>query len=339
MSRPWPVALLSGVIGALFATGLVAVTGGLRTHTVTLRVVQREVPIPVPVAASTTILNVAERMRPMVVQVRVDGDRGQASGSGVIFRSDGHILTNNHLVAGAGSISVLLSNGTTKPATLVGGDPETDVAVLSIDKTGLAAAPLGSTASLRAGDVTIAIGSTVSLAVVSTLGNQVTQDKGPTLLDMIQTDGPMPASSTGGALVDSSGAVVGLATVVPGSPGYAVPIDTAQDVAQQLIASGRVVHSWLGIEGGDVDPDTARKWGIDGGAIVNVVRAGSPAAQAGVAVKDVITSLDGVHVGSMNALRVALRSRRPGYTISFTYYRDGAVRQGQTTLQERPASW
>ena len=338
-SRPWPVALLSGVIGALFATGLVAVTGGLRTHTDTVRVVEREVPIPVPVAAGTTILKVAERMRPMVVRVRVDGDHGQASGSGVIFRSDGHILTNDHLVAGAGSIAVVLSDGTSKPATLVGGEPETDVAVLRIDKTGLPAAPLGSAASLRAGDVIMAIGSTVSLAVVSTMGNQVPQDKGPTLLDMIQTDGPIPASSTGGALVDSSGAVVGLATVIPGGPGYAVPIDTAQDVAQQLVASGRVAHSWLGIEGGDVDADTAHQWGIDGGAVVKTVHAGSPAAQAGIAVRDVITSLDGVHVASMNGLKVALRSRRPGYTVSFTYYRAGGPHQGQATLQERPPSW
>ena len=182
----------------------------------------------------------------------------------------------------------------------------------------------------------MAVGTSVSLGIISTLGGVVTQDRGPTLLDLIQTDAPISLTSTGGALVDVRGNVVGIVDVIPGGTGYAIPVDTARSVATQLITTGRVVWAWLGIEGTDVDGSTAKDLGVAGGAMVRDVSTGSPAAEAGIGPRDVITSIDGSTISSMNGLKVLLRTRSPGTVVGLTFVRDGKERRTQATLKPRP---
>jgi putative serine protease PepD len=285
---------------------------------------------------------IAERMRPAIVQIEVEGDNLKASGSGVILRSDGHVLTNQHVVEGANDITVVMSDGTEHKGKLVGGDMDSDIAVIKIEGGSFPTAVLGTATNLKVGNQALAIGSPLGLAggpslsvgVVSALGRQVDSSDGPPLLDMIQTDAPIAPGSSGGALCDSTGAVIGITTAIAVSDvgaeglGFATPIDIARDVAEQLITTGKVVHVWLGIEGED---------GLNNaGALVRKVRAGSPAADAGVKERDVITSVEDRKITSMAGLVVALRSRKPGQVVKLGLVRDGKPVTVQATLVERP---
>lgn len=348
--RVLTIAVLSGLISSLLTTGLIAVAGGFGDRTVTYRSVEREAPLPgvaTGVAAGTggtnpTIVDIAERVRPAIVQVEVEGNAGRGSGSGVLLRTDGHVLTNQHVIDGAEKINVVMADGREYEGKLLGGDPETDIAVIKIDGASFPTATLGSALGLKVGHQAIAIGSPLGLAggpslsvgVVSALGRQVDSRDGPPLLDMIQTDAPIAPGSSGGALLDGRGAVIGITTAIAVSEvgaeglGFATPIDIARDVAEQLITTGKVVHVWLGIEGEDGTSST--------GALVRRIRADSPAAKAGVQERDIITSVEGRKVTSMSALVVALRNRKPGQVVTIGLTRDGKPMTVQATLVERP---
>lgn len=356
----WQVGLLAGSISALLTVGLVVVGGGFRERTVvgnTVPAVERVVapavatPVTAPGSPANAVVDIAEHMRPAIVQIRVSGGDGPGSGSGVVFRSDGHVLTNHHVVEGARRITVVMADGEEEGAHLVGSDPETDIAVVKVDKTDVPSAPLGSATSLRVGQLAVAIGSplglaggpSVSVGVVSALGREIDAgDEGPPLLDMIQTDAPIAPGSSGGALVDGTGAVIGVTTAIAVSEvgaeglGFATPIDIARDVAEQIIASGRAVHVWLGVEGEDVDPGMAKQLGVPGGASIRDVRPGSPASRAGIAERDVIVAVDGVPVRSMGGLKVQLRSHRPGDVVTLALQRGKETRSVKVKLAERP---
>jgi putative serine protease PepD len=345
--RVLAIAILSGLISSLLTTGLIAVGGGFEARTVTHRSVEKEA-AAVPVASRTGngsnpgIVEIAERVRPAIVQIEVEGADGTGSGSGVLLRTDGHVLTNHHVIDGADTITVVMSDGEERPGKLIGGDPDTDVAVVKVDGAGLPIATLGSATNLKVGNQAIAIGSPLGLAggpslsvgVVSALGRQVDSRDGPPLLDMIQTDAPIAPGSSGGALLDSAGSVIGITTAIAVSDvgaeglGFATPIDIARDVAEQLITTGKVVHVWLGIEGEDGSSNS--------GALVRKIRADSPAAKAGVEVRDVITSIEGKPVTSMSALVIALRTRKPGQVVTIGISRDGKPLTVDATLVERP---
>lgn len=351
----WVVGLLSGVIGALLATSLIALAGP-RDRTVTVTAVERLVtPAGVTGAASTPsadVVGIAERIRPAIVQVVIEDESGdEGSGSGVIFRSDGMVLTNNHVIAGAERIEVLLADGREVRAELVGGDPETDIAVIRLsDARDLATAPLGSTSDLKVGQLAIAIGSplglaggpSVSVGVISALGREVVGTDGPPLRDMIQTDAPITQGSSGGALLDRYGSVIGITTAIAVSEvgaeglGFATPIDVARHVAGQLVDKGRVDHVYLGIQGEDLDQATAAKLAVKGGALVREVVEGSPADKAGLVPRDVITAVDGKPVSGFGALIVLLRTRAPGDEVEVTIVRDGRSLTKRATLAEKP---
>lgn len=326
--RGWPVALLAGIIGALLATGVLSVTGTMERKTDTIRtVVQREAsPVAVPVAAGAGIVEIAEKTRPAVVEIRRGRDE-TPSGSGVVFRSDGWVVTSAQVVDGVETVAVVMADGSTETGMVAGRDPESNVALVKVGRTGMSTAALGSVATLKVGQVAVVVGASLSVGVISALGREVKAPGGTVLLDMIQTDAPVQPASTGGALVDSGGGVIGITAAIEGG-GYATPIDVARDVAEQLIANGRVVHAWLGVEGGDTT----------GGALVRRVREGSPAASAGLAPRDVIVSIDGTTVESMTALKVLLRSRRPGQAVDITFLRDGRTQHVIVTLSPRPTS-
>lgn len=354
-TRVWQVGVLSGLVSALLTAGLVVVSGGLRDDEATAPGVER-VAAPVQAsglvapASSNAIVDIAERTRPAIVQIRVGGGQGPGSGSGVVFRSDGHVLTNHHVVEGARRITVVMADGGEEPGRLVGSDPETDIAVVKLDRAGVSSAALGSATTLKVGQMAVAIGSplglaggpSVSVGVVSALGRQLDGDDGRPLLDMIQTDAPIAPGSSGGALVDDAGAVIGITTAIAVSGvgaegmGFATPIDIARQVGAQLISKGKVSHPWLGIEGVDLDPGAARAMGVDGGAVVRDVKGDSPAAHVGIAAGDVITAVDGSPARSMGGLKVLLRSHQPGDDVTLAVRSDNRARTVRVRLEERP---
>jgi serine protease Do len=350
--RTWLIASIAGMVGAMLATGVVVVAGGL-DRPGTERIVERqEVPVrTVSSQATASVADIAQRVRPAIAQVLAEGKSGDSSGSGVLFRSDGHVLTNFHVVDGADAVTVVLDSGRELPAKVVGSDPETDVAVLKIDGGPFPVATLGTAADLRVGQSAIAIGSplglvggpSVTVGVVSALHRRLDTRTGPPLLDMIQTDAPISPGSSGGALLDSGGAVIGLTTAVATTDGaqglgFATPIDVARTSAEQLIATGKVVHVWIGIQGTDVDPTTAKGLGIDGGALVGSIVKGSPADKAGLLVRDVIIQCDGHQVDTMGTLVVLLRDRKPGDVVGLLVRRGSQDKHMTISLVERPAN-
>jgi S1-C subfamily serine protease len=350
--RTWLVASISGMVGALLASAVVVVAGGLGQRGSERVIERQEMPVQTVSTGTTgsqSVVDIAQRVRPAITQILVEGKDGAASGSGVLFRSDGHLLTNFHVIDGADAVKVVIDSGRELTATVIGSDPDNDVAVLKIDGGPFPVATLGSAADLRVGQPAIAIGSPLGLAggpsvtvgVVSALHRRLDTRAGPPLLDMIQTDAPISPGSSGGALLDANGAVIGLTTAVATSDGaqglgFATPIDVARSSADQLIAGGKVVHVWLGIEGTDVDPTTAKDLSIEGGALVGRVVKDSPADKGGLQVRDVIVAVDNQPVKTMGALVVALRGRSPGSTVSLDVRRGKDQKRMTVSLVERP---
>jgi len=349
--RTWLVASISGLVGALLASGVVIAAIGLNGGSTEHVIERQEVPVQTVASAPTSesVVAIAQRVRAAIAQIQVEGKEGDSSGSGVMFESDGHLLTNFHVIDGADAVKVELDSGRELTAKVIGSDPENDVAVLKVDGGPFPVASLGSAIDLRVGQSAIAIGSPLGLAggpsvtvgVVSALHRRLDTRSGPPLLDMIQTDAPISPGSSGGALLDANGAVIGLTTAVATTDGaqglgFAIPIDIARSSADQLIAGGKVVHVWLGIEGTDVDPTTASEMSIDGGALVGTVVKGSPADKSGIQARDVIVAVDNHPVKTMGALVVALRARTPGNTVSLDVRRGKYLKKVTVSLVERP---
>jgi S1-C subfamily serine protease len=350
----WGVAVLSGLVGSVLTFGLVAASGALDRDDADPAVIREAVPVSTPSdgdAALEPVVRIAEDVSPAIVRIEVSGDRN-GTGSGVVFRDDGYLLTNAHVVVDAQRITVVLADGREHGGTLVGTDPLTDVAVVKIDDEGpFTVAVLGSAAPLRVGQAAVAIGSplgliggsSVTTGVISALGRSVLTPAGPPLLDMIQTDAAIAPGSSGGALLDGAGSVVGITTAIAVSDtgveglGFATPIDIARSVADDLIVSGKAVHVWLGIEGRDLDATSAAARGVDGGAVVVDVVGDSPAAAAGLATDDVIVAISGTPVRSMSALVIALRDRRPGDRMELEVLRQDDRSTVDLELATRPA--
>ncbi len=356
----WAVAGVSAVVASLVSTGLVVTLVGTRSRSTSSDVaVERQIvrPRTASTVSSSPVVDIAERLRPAIVQLKVQAADRSTTGSGVVFRSDGHVLTNAHVVESATVIRVAMANGQEMGAHLVGTDPETDTAVVKLDGGPFPVATLGTAVDLRVGQTAMAMGFPLGLAggpsvsggMVSALHRQVrttgaNNQARTALVDMIQTDAPIAPASSGGALLDGNGAVIGITTSVEsGDPvgtgfGFATTIDVARSVADELIRTGKVVHSWLGIEGGDLDAATALDLNLEGGAMVAVVADASPAQRGGLATRDVIVAVDGHPVASMGDLVMVLRSHAPGDSVVVKVVRDRRTRTAAITLVERPAS-
>jgi len=246
---------------------------------------------------SAAIRNVVQETKPAVVQItneqyQMDGSSDTAFtvpagvGSGVIYDQQGHILTNNHVIAGAQQLTVALPDGKTYPAKLVGADPLTDLAVLKIDGQNLPVASFGDSSQLQVGDWVVAIGNalalsggpTVSAGVVSALGRTVQEpgetsgSQGPFLFDVVQTDAPINPGNSGGPLVDLQGKVIGINTLVAGQAepgvqaqgiGFAISIAAAKPIADQLVATGQATHPYIGVQQIPLNPVIANRLGTD----------------------------------------------------------------------------
>ena len=343
--RVMTVVALTSCISVLLTLGVVAVVRPFRVD---------EAPgggsVPMtPTGSLSSVGDVAAltaAVRPAVGHVRAVGageDGGDATGSGVLFHRDGLMLTAHHVVEGAASLLVVLDDGRRVAARLVGGDSDTDIAVLDLEGSDFPVAELASEAdggrgAVEAGAPAITVGAPgdaaagplVRATMVSAVGQEAAVD-GRRLVDMIRTDAAMASGCAGGAVVDRDGRVIGIASAnVDGadgtSVGYATPIAVAAAVAEQLVTSGKVVRGWLGIEGASRD-----------GALVHRVAPGSPAAAAGLAPGDVITGIDGWPVASMSALVARLRTLAPGDGVRLSIRRESAVVEMPATLAEKPA--
>ena len=327
--------------------------------------VSEDVPNDEPVA------QVAAQVSPSVVQVNVRAvqttpfgtQEGEGLGSGVIYRNDGYIITNNHVVAPPGSspadeVNIAFADGSTEQGEVVGRDPATEIAVVRVDRDDLPAARFKEGSDLLVGQLAVAIGSpsgfqsTVTSGVISGLNREVPAEytggrQDQALVDLIQTDAPISPGNSGGALVDRDGEIVGInvAYLPPQetgaeSIGFAIPSDTAISVADQLIESGQVSSPFLGIRNQDLTPEIAEQFGlsVQKGVIVIQVDPGTPADDAGLRREDVITALDSTKIEGSGDLLGALRDYRPGDTVTLTVLRggSGAEETVEVELGERP---
>jgi putative serine protease PepD len=307
----------------------------------------------------------AATVLPSVVSITFEAGRGSGSGSGIVLSEDGQILTNNHVVAeaanGDGSLSVTFSDGSTADAEIVGRDPASDLAVIQAeDVSGLTPATLGSSDDLNVGDTVLAIGSPLGLdgsvtsGIVSAVGRAITlgqEEQSPfgpgernqspaAVIDAIQTDAAINPGNSGGALVNTDGQVVGINTAIASlaqgttsqggniGVGFAIPIDAARDIAEQLVDDGEATHAYLGVSIADTEDGS--------GALVGSVDDGQPAADAGLEDGDVITRLGDAEVTDAADLTAAVRANQPGDTVEVTYTRDGEEHTVDVTLGELP---
>jgi serine protease Do len=337
----------------------------------------------------TAIRTVSQQVKPAVVQI-TNQQEVQTSqfnqpfvvpagvGSGVIYDSQGHILTNNHVIEGAQQLLVSLPDKRSFPARLVGADPQTDLAVVQIQGDNLPVAQLGDSNQLQVGDWVVAIGNalalpggpTVTQGVVSALGRTVqepaspsggpqgggpaspgsqSQSAGPFLFDVVQTDAPINPGNSGGPLINLQGQVIGINTLVAGQAepgvaaqgiGFAISIATARPIADQLVQTGQVVHPFIGIQYVPLNPAIAAQLGVQAqdGAVIGQVVPGSPAAVAGLQPRDIITSIDGQPLQGESALAEAINHHKPGDTIMLSVLRARQQISTQVKLGELPAS-
>src|SRR5712692_6478315 len=270
----------------------------------------------------------------------------RGSGSGFIIDADGSILTNYHVVDRAERITVKLSDGRTLRAHLIGADPDTDIALIKVDgQSGLPVAPLGDSSSLRMGEWVCAIGNplgyehTVTVGVVSYLGRKLFD---ASLDNYIQTDAAINFGNSGGPLINSRGDVIGINAAISSrasSIGFAVPINGATAILQQLRARGRVSRGYIGVTLRDVDPDLQRSLSlsVSRGALVQDISEGSPGERAGLRAYDVIVSLDETPVANDDELIRLIAARTPGSPAHIRLVRDGHEQTITVKLAERPA--
>lgn len=311
-----------------------------------------------------SVRQVAEAVKPAVVQVsnlqkatsQLGSRNGRTTstdpvetgvGSGIIYDKAGYILTNSHVVIGADALLVTLPDGRSYPATLVGQDQMTDLAVIKIDpkEDTIPIAVLGDSASLHVGDGLVAIGNalalpggpTVTSGVVSALDRSVAEPgttgatgaatAGPTLYGLIQTDAAINPGNSGGPLVDLQGQIIGINTLGAGQAepgvqaqgiGFAISINQAKDIAKQLVANGKVSHAYMGISYQPLTPAIASQLGVSlkEGAVLTTVQSGTPADKAGLKVGDIITSADGKQLIGESALGQILNGHKPGDKIT-----------------------
>jgi S1-C subfamily serine protease len=389
---PLGAAIVGGLIVAI--VGLIAIATGLvkseSSGNGSTTLASAPLPSPAPKPASgkgLTVNQIYQTDSPGVAFIQAQsqprspsplnpfggGGGGTATGSGFVIDHAGHILTNAHVVDGASKIEVTLGNSdTAQPVTaqVVGKDPSTDVALLQVNAPAAELHPLalGNSSQLQVGDPVVAIGNpfgldrTVTSGIVSALQRQIKAPNGFTINNVIQTDAAINPGNSGGPLIGADGRVIGINSQIesPGGGGnvgigFAVPINTAHQVVQQLLANGSVQHAYLGISGTDVTPQLANVLNLPEkqGAVVQSVVPGGPADKAGVnggnatvsiqgqqvkAGGDVITAIDGNPVGGMDDVISAVNAKQPGDTIQLTLQHGSSKRTVTVTLGNRPAT-
>ena len=321
-------------------------------------------PSPGRSAASSTasacpVTAVADKVIPSVVTIAASGNGGSGTGSGEVIRAGGYILTNNHVIsiaAHGGSVDVLFADGNTEAATITGRDPQTDLAVLKVKTSHqLKVISLGTSSSVKVGEPVVAIGAplglsgTVTSGIVSALDRTVEvpgeNDASALLVSAVQTDASINPGNSGGALVNCADELIGVPTAGAAAPnsgggsiglGFAIPVDLAMSVAEEIISTGRVTHAFFGLQTVPIPPTAAEQAGQPEGLYVQEVTPGGPAAAAGLRHGDVITKIDGKPATSNVQLQELTLTKKPGDTVSIDYTRNGQAATATVTLAAQP---
>jgi len=360
-------------IGILFGAILVSGFGLVRPGLADLNLGASEPPVKLDADASSfsqAFIEVAEKVTPAIVQISVVSEREnphkdwfffpfkdmpneqRGSGSGIIISADGYIVTNNHVVENASKVTVGLSDKRQFDATVVGTDPLTDLAVVKVEANNLPVAFLGNSDNLKVGQWVMAIGNPLSLSSTVTAGIVSAIGRGQLGLirdsygveNFIQTDAAINPGNSGGALVDLSGSVIGINSAIAAGGGgtyigygFAIPINLAKAVAQDLIAHGKVSRGYIGINIGEVDNAIAKSLGMDTpkGIIIQGIVEGGAASQADLKAGDIILEIDGREVNRPNELQSYVASLTAGTTVKLKVFRDGKTMERQVTLKAR----
>jgi S1-C subfamily serine protease len=309
------------------------------------RVIERE---------ESAIIRVVQQVRPAVVNINVRAtvatpfglNPQEGQGSGVIVRADGLILTNNHVVQGAQEITVTLLTGSSLKGKVLGSDRFADLAVVKVESPQpLPAVEMGTSSALQVGQAAIAIGnpfglgSTVTVGVISAVNRSIQASPDFVIENLLQTDAAINPGNSGGALLDSAGRLIGINTAIIRDAqgiGFAIPIDYARAVMDQLVSQGRVVRPALGVEiRGEIDPSTARAYRlpVEHGVVV-VPQPGSPAERAGMRAQDIIVAIDGQAINTVGDMRRELFKKKPGNNVRVEVVRDGKRLTLTVTLTE-----
>lgn len=348
---------LSGVFWALSGGGAAQVSRPAQAQEEGDESATTEVP------EGEAVAEVAAEVGPSTVQVNVTGVRqtpfgeqqGEGIGSGVIYRQDGYVVTNAHVVEGASEVEIAFADGSTSSGEVVGDDPATDLAVIRTDRRDLPAATFGDSSALVPGQLAVAIGSpsgfqsTVTSGVVSGVGREIPAEytggsQESALVDLIQTDAPISPGNSGGALADRGGEVIGInVAYLPSetgavSIGFAIPASTAISVADQLIETGEATQPYLGVQLSDLSAETAGRFDTqraESGALIAEVTPGGPASGTDLRAGDVVTAIDGEPVRDSGDLLGALRGRKPGDTVELTVARGEEGLSIEVRLGER----
>ncbi len=313
---------------------------------------------PIASGADSPVIEIAEKVGPTVVGIsnRVNIDTSffhrnveKGSGSGVVYSTDGYIVTNKHVIEGTENIVVTLPNGKKIPGKIVGADERTDLAVIKVDQKGLKAADFGDSDKVRVGELAVAIGnplgeqfaSTVTAGVISALNRTV--DVEERRFRLLQTDAAISPGNSGGALVNSRGQVIGINSVkivdvnVEGL-NFAIPANTVKPIVESIIKNGKVVRPWLGILGGDVDPVVIQQFKLatDQGVFVSELPDNSPAAKAGVQKGDVIVAFDGKELKDFGELIARLDKKKIGDKVEIVVVRGKEEKKLTVTLEQMP---
>lgn len=294
---------------------------------------------------SSTVSAVAERAIPSIVTVEVSSFFGTGGGSGVVYGDDGYIVTNNHVIARASSIAIVFSDGARFPAEVIGADPLTDLAVLRVERSDVTSIDIGSSADVEIGQAAIAVGNPLGLAggpsvtagIVSALNRFLDVEAGTRLYGLIQTDAPITRGSSGGALLDGNARLIGITTAIAVSDvgaeglGFAVPIDIATGVINDLIEDGEVAHAWLGIEG-ETAFATSDGAGFPVGVLVTDIPGNSAYEAADGQLNDVIVSIDSLPIDTFDELLTHIRSLRAGEVATIEILRGDTQLELEATM-------
>jgi serine protease Do len=353
---------VAGVAGSALTLAVLATVGVFATEPVPQpppeRTIIREV-VEKPVIApleENRVAAIAEQAIPSVVHVKV-GQTGvdgrfltSGSGSGVVYRDTGYIVTNNHVVEIGPEVQITFPDGRTYPATIEGADPLTDIAVVKVDVESINPIPLADITTLSIGDLAVAVGNPLGLqggpsvtsGIVSALARSLEVGNGMRLHGLIQTDAPITRGSSGGALLNDAGELIGITTAIGTSGiaaeglGFAVPVDIVVGVADDLIRSGQVRHAFLGLTGLPAFEQSEDGASVPIGARIEGIEDGSAIAEAGARVGDIIVGFDGQTVEEMNKLVALLRNYRADDVVTVTLLRDGSVMEIEVRLGLRP---
>src|SRR3954447_12104782 len=362
--------LAAAAVGATTAAVVTATLDSSGTKTVTRNVTVTNAQ-PTSSASALSVNGVWTRAKSSVVDIKVQttsqlGQQGEAQGSGFVYSKTGYIITNDHVVSGASSVSVNFPSGATYKATVVGADPSTDIAVIKVNAPASVLKPLaaGNSSKLVVGDPVVAVGSpfgldgTVTAGIVSALHRQIDAPNNFTINDAIQTDAAINHGNSGGPLFNLRGEVVGVNAQIQSDSGdnagigFAIPSNTMKSIADQLISKGNVKHAYLGVSITEIPSAVAGQLGEAAGVAVKETIPGQPAAKAGLKAAtstraldgqqyptggDVITAIDGQSVSSAAELQSLIDAHRPGDQVRLTVTRGGSSRSVTVTLGTRPA--